>query len=161
MDDESLYEDLPPPVEELSLLSDHSSNFENIISEDSIINQDILEPESDVNVNYPNEAYEDFMTLVIKNKLSNKTGNEIIHFFNKYANLVTSPLPKSTEQGRRFMDNMNQPNLDYQKTCIITYNNIEYYLYHLNLINCINNILTIPDIMQNFALNFENLEVII
>ena len=59
------------------------------------------------------------------------------------------------------MDNMNQPNLDYQKTCIITYNNIEYYLYHLNLINCINNILTIPDIMQNFALNFENLEVII
>jgi hypothetical protein len=59
------------------------------------------------------------------------------------------------------MDNMNQPNLDYQKTCIITYNNIEYYLYRLNLINCINNILTIPNIMQNFALNFENLEVII
>ena len=88
-----------PTVEELSLLSDYSSNFENIISEDSIINQDILEPESDVNVNYPNEAYEDFMTLVIKNKLSNKTGNEIIHFFNKYANLVRSPLPKSTEQG--------------------------------------------------------------
>jgi hypothetical protein len=108
MDDENLYKD-PPPVEELSLISDHSSNFENIISEDSIINQDILEPdsdvnvnyppESDVNVNYPNETYEDFMTLVIKNKLSNKTGNEIIHFFNKYANLVTSPLPKSTEQG--------------------------------------------------------------
>jgi hypothetical protein len=97
MDDESLYEDLPPPVEELSLLSDHSSNFENIIFEDLIINQDILESESDVNVNYPNEAYEDFMTLVIKNKLSNKTGNEIIHFFNKYANLVISPLPKSTE----------------------------------------------------------------
>ena len=161
MNDESLYEDLPPPVEELLLSDDHSSNFENIISEDSIINQDILEPESDVNVNYPNEAYEDFMTLVIKNKLSNNTGNEIIHFFNKYANLVTSSLPKSTEQGRRFMDNMNQPNLDYQKTCIITYNNIEYYLYHLNLINCINNILTIPDIMQIFALNFKNLKVII
>ena len=106
MDDENLYKD-PPPVEESSLISDHSSNFENIISEDSIINQDILEPdsdvnvnypsESDINVNYPNEAYEDFMTLVIKNKLSNKTGNEIIHFFNKYANLVTSLLPKSTE----------------------------------------------------------------
>ncbi|CAI2195338.1 14911_t:CDS:2, partial [Funneliformis geosporum] len=56
-------ENLPPPVEELLLSDNHSSNFENIISEDSIINQDILEPESDVNVNYPNEAYEDFMTL--------------------------------------------------------------------------------------------------
>ncbi|CAI2190825.1 11043_t:CDS:2, partial [Funneliformis geosporum] len=46
INDESLYEDLPPPVEELLLSDDYSSNFENIISEDSIINQDILEPES-------------------------------------------------------------------------------------------------------------------
>jgi len=99
MNDKSLYEYLYSPVEELLLLSEHSSNFKNIISEDSIINQDILEPESDVNVNYPNEVYEDFMTLVIKNKLSNNTGNEIIHFFNKYANLVTFSLSKSIEQG--------------------------------------------------------------
>jgi len=159
---ESLHEDLPPPVEESSLLSDHSGNSENFISEDSIINQDILEEvESEVNVNYPNEVYEDFMTLVIKNKLNNKVGNEIIHFFNKHANLTKSPLPKSTEQGRQYMDNMNQPNLVYQKTCVITYNNIEYYLHHCNLINCIKNILTISNIMENFALNFENLEVII
>jgi hypothetical protein len=59
------------------------------------------------------------------------------------------------------MDNMNQPNLVYQKTCVITYNNIEYYLYHCNLINCIKNIPTISNIMENFALKFENLEVII
>ncbi|CAI2199668.1 13668_t:CDS:2, partial [Funneliformis geosporum] len=43
MNDESLYEDLLPPVKELLLSNDHSSNFENIIF-DSIINQDILEP---------------------------------------------------------------------------------------------------------------------
>ncbi|CAI2189361.1 6740_t:CDS:2 [Funneliformis geosporum] len=47
MNNENLYEDLLPPVEELLLGDDHSSNFENIISEDSIINQDILEPGSD------------------------------------------------------------------------------------------------------------------
>ncbi|CAI2190570.1 12024_t:CDS:1, partial [Funneliformis geosporum] len=46
MDNESLYKDLPPSVEELLLNDNYSSNFENIISEDSIINQDILEPES-------------------------------------------------------------------------------------------------------------------
>ncbi|CAI2197919.1 11431_t:CDS:1, partial [Funneliformis geosporum] len=44
MNDKSLYEDLPLPIEKLLLNDDHSSNFENIISEDSIINQDILEP---------------------------------------------------------------------------------------------------------------------
>ena len=54
---------------------------------------------------------------------------------------------------------MNQPSLDYQKTSIITYNNIEYYFYHQNLINCIKNIFSIPNIKQDFVLTFENLEV--
>ncbi|CAI2196918.1 13687_t:CDS:2, partial [Funneliformis geosporum] len=44
MNDKSLYKDLPPLVKELLLSDDHNSNFENIIFEDSIINQDILEP---------------------------------------------------------------------------------------------------------------------
>ena len=52
---------------------------------------------SEVNANYPNEAYEDFMILVTKHRLSNTTGNAIIRFFNKYANLNKSLLPKSTE----------------------------------------------------------------
>ncbi|CAG8516769.1 3031_t:CDS:2 [Funneliformis mosseae] len=51
-----LLENLPSPFEELSLLSNYNSNSENFISEDSIINQDILEEvESEVNVNYPNK----------------------------------------------------------------------------------------------------------
>ena len=54
---------------------------------------------------------------------------------------------------------MNQPSLDYQKTSIITYNNIEYYLYHQNLINYIKNIFFIPNIKQDFVLTFKNLEV--
>ena len=92
--------------------------------------QDILEEKvSEVNVNYPNEAYEDFIILVTKHRLSNATGNAIIRFFNKHANLNKSLLSKSTEQGRKYMDKMNQPSLDYQKTSIIIYNNVEYYIY--------------------------------
>src|ERR1700722_10511114 len=50
--------------------------------------EDILkESESEVNASYPNEAYADLMTLVTKYKLSNTTGNAIIKFFNKHANL--------------------------------------------------------------------------
>src|SRR3982075_3984134 len=141
--------------EELSFLNEHSSNSE---SESFTTNRDILEEKvSEVNVNYPNEAYEDFMTLVIKHRLSNATENAIIRFFNKHTNLDKSLLPKSTEQGRKYMDKMNHPSLDHQKTSIITYNNIEYYLYHRNLINCIKNIFSIPNIKQDFALTFENL----
>ena len=82
--------------EELSFLNEHSSNSE---SESFTTNQDILkEKVSEVNVNYSNEAYKDFMILVIKYRLSNATENTIIRFFNKYTNLDKSLLSKSTEQ---------------------------------------------------------------
>ena len=95
------------------------------------------------------------MTLVLKNKLSNSTGNEIISFFNKHSNLSLSPLPKNIQQGYMFINNMRQPNLEYFKTCVLNYNGIEYFLYHWPLISCIKNILEIPNLSDNFSLNFE------
>src|ERR1043166_9373377 len=57
---------------------------------------DILkESEAETNTDFPNEAYADLMVFVTKHNLSNATGNAIIKFFNKHANLNTSPLPKS------------------------------------------------------------------
>ena len=99
------------------------------------------------------------MTLVTKYKFNNATGNAIIKFFNKHSNLVTSPLLVSIEQGRKYMDNMILPSLTFHQTCVINYNNTEYYLHHRSLLNCVKNILSIPDILQNFALTFKNLEV--
>jgi hypothetical protein len=96
------------------------------------------------------------MMLVTKNKLSNAAGNEIISFFNKHSNLSISPLPKNIQQGRIFMDNMKKPNLEFHKTCVLNHNNVEYFLHYWPLINCIKNILEIPDISQHFALNFED-----
>ena len=46
---------------------------------------------------FPNEAYIDFMTLILKNKLSNVTGNKIILFFNKHSNLSIIPLSKNIQ----------------------------------------------------------------
>lgn len=141
-----------------NLISEISFN-EDSVMEDVL---DILEntSEDEVNADYPNEAYGDLMALVTKHKLNNTAGNAIIKFFNKHANLTTSPLPKSIKQGRNYMDNMNLPTLTFTKTCIINYNNNEYYLHHRPLINCIKNILSISDISHNFAINFEMLEVI-
>ena len=113
---------------------------------------------------FPNEAYVDLMTLVLKNKLSNATGNQIISFFNKYLNLSISSLPKNIQQGHIFMNNMRHPDLEYYKTCVLNYNNVDYFLYHWPLISCIKNILEIPDLFQNFALNsevlYKNIKVI-
>ena len=139
-------------------LSETSYYNENILED--ILDDDILEEsEAEVNADYPNEAYADLMTLVTKHNISNKTGDAIIKFFNKHANLNTSPLPKSIMQGLNYMDNMNIPILTFTKTCIINYNNNEYYLHHRSLINCIKNILSIPNMSQNFALTFKKLEV--
>lgn len=136
--------------------------FENILEEsESDLNTEEIELNSDDVYDYPNEAYGDLMSLVTKHKLSNVTGNAIIKFFNKHANLNKSPLPKSIEQGRKYMDSMNLPSLEFTKTCVMNYNNKEYYLHHRLLINCIQNILSIPDISQNFALTFKKIEVII
>ena len=137
--------------ENLSEMSSNEDIFEDILEE---------EFEAKANADYPNEAYADLMTLVTKHKISNSTGNAIIKFFNKHANLSTSPLPKSIKQGRKYMDNMNIPTLTFTKTSVINYKNVEYYLHHRPLINCVKNILSIPDISQNFALDFEKLEVI-
>ena len=139
-------------------LSETSYYNENILED--ILDDNILEEsEAEVNADYPNEAYADLMTLVTKHNISNKTGDAIIKFFNKHANLNTSPLLKSIMQGRNYMDNMNIPTLTFTKTCIINYNNNEYYLHHRSLINCIKNILSIPDMSQNFALTFKKLEI--
>jgi hypothetical protein len=141
------------------------SVFEDILEESKVFEdvlEDILEEsESEVNADFPNEAYGDLMALVTKHKLNNKTGNAIIRFFNKHANHITSPLPKSIEQGRNYMDNMNLPSLTFQQTCVINYNNTEYYLHHRSLLNCVKNILSIPNLFPNFALNFKKIEVII
>ena len=149
----------------IQISEDDQSHLSNIISEigsNEDIFKDILEPEtieSEANIYYPNEAYADLMTLVTKCKLSNSTGNAIIKFFNKHANLSTSPLPKSIEIGRKYMDNMDLPNLAFNKTYVTSYDNNDYYLYHRSLIKCIKSILLISNISQNFTLSFENFEV--
>lgn len=130
------------------------------ISQNEDFFEDILEEsEPEMNADYPNEAYANLMTLVTKYKLTNTTGNAIIKFFNKHANVSTSIFPKSIEEGRKYMDNMNLLSLTFTKTYVTTYNNNNYYLNHRSLIKCIKNILSIPDLTRDFTLNFENLEV--
>src|ERR1700722_9691859 len=101
--------------------------LENSDSNENTFEDILKESESEVNSSYSNEVYADLMTLVTKYKLSNTTDNAIIKFFNKHANLSASPFLKSIEKGRKYMDNLNLPNLAYNKTLVTNYNNNDYY----------------------------------
>jgi hypothetical protein len=119
------------------------------------------EPEVESIREFPNEAYADLMTLVIENNLSNKAGNAIIKFFNKHSDLSQSlPLPKNIETGRKFMNKMNISQLSYSKHRILIHNDQEYFIYYRPIKNCIENLLSNPEISENFLFNYENSEVI-
>src|SRR5581483_6055387 len=100
--EEDIFEDDRSSQNEEDIFEDdRSSQNEEDIFEDILENSDLNEEsEIEVNTGYPNEAYADLMTLVTKYKLNNATGNAIIKFFNKHANLSISPLLKSIEKGR-------------------------------------------------------------
>ena len=147
-------------ISEISAMS-LEDNFEDILEsfEEPEIFEEFENTEPEACSEFPNDAYKDLMLLITKHKLSNRAGNDIIHFFNKYSNLTESPLPKNIEKGREFMNNMKFSNLDYCKVLIINHGGKDYYLHYQNLIKCIKNILSVPDITQNFALSYENYEV--
>ncbi|RHZ76104.1 hypothetical protein Glove_203g21 [Diversispora epigaea] len=97
------------------------------------------------------------MTLVIENNLSNKAGNAIIKFFNKHSDLPqSSPLPKNIETGRKFMNKMNISQLSYSKYCILIHNGQEYFIHYRPIKNCIENLLSNPEILKHFMFKYEN-----
>ncbi|KAF0461417.1 zn-finger domain-containing protein [Gigaspora margarita] len=89
-----------------------------------------------------NEAYADLIVLVTKYKLSNIAENAIISFFNKHSNHFKSSLPKNIKHGKLLMNNMKS-NLSYKKTKALDHDNTKYFLYHMALMSCIQNILEI------------------
>lgn len=151
------FDSIGSAISEMSL----EDNLENILgsSEDPGIFEESENPNSKICTEFPNDAYKDLMLLVTKYKINNKGGNEIIRFFNKHSNLAESPLPKNIEQGRAFMNNMKFSNLEFNKIFITKHKDKDYFLYYQNLIQCIKNILVVPDITQNFALSYKNYEV--
>ncbi|GES94661.1 hypothetical protein GLOIN_2v1488317 [Rhizophagus clarus] len=127
------FDSIGSAISEMSL---EDSNFENIL--DSSEEPEIFEEPKNLNTKtcteFPNDAYKDLMLLVTKYKITIKVG-------------------------RAFMNNMKFSNLEFSKVLITKHEDKDYFLYYQNLIQCIKNILTVPDITQNFALSYENYEV--
>jgi hypothetical protein len=135
-----------------------SNTLEEFEPKSLTLHDNIVESEVEIK-EFPNEAYADLMTLVTKHNLSNKAGNSIIKFFNRHSGLSQSPLPKNIETGRKFMDKMNISQLSYSKHCILVHNNREYFINYRPIKNCIDILLSNPEILQHFIFKYENKKV--
>jgi hypothetical protein len=102
-------------------------------------------------VKWPNDAYHDFMELVSKGNLSNKIGDRIIKFFNKYSGLEKSPLPKSTKNGKDFLNQIQSTSLNF-KEVILTDSGINITFYYRPIFRAIQTLLQRPGITDHFVL---------
>src|SRR5262245_56396947 len=100
---------------------------------------------------WQNDSYRDFMELMIENNISNKTGDKIIKFFNKYSNLKISPLPKSTKNGKDYLNQINSPSVDFKEKVVATYKEVDIKLYYRPIFRLIQALIQRPEVVENFV----------
>jgi len=100
---------------------------------------------------WPNDAYRDFMELIVENNVSNKTGDKFIKFFNKYSNLKESPLPKSTKNGKDYINQINSPSVDFKEKVVATYEEVDFKLYYRPIFHAIQALLQRPEVNDKFV----------
>ncbi|KAF0489578.1 zn-finger domain-containing protein [Gigaspora margarita] len=138
-------DNIPNTFAYMSIELDESNNI-------SLSNEKIVQKHD----KFSNKAYADLMDLVTKYKLSNAARNAIISFFNKHSKHSKLPLLKNIKQGKKFMNNIKS-NLSYKKTKVLELDNTKYFLYHMDLISCIESKLEIPDIAQHLEFEYKEL----
>src|SRR5271169_4779361 len=100
---------------------------------------------------WPNDAYREFMELVVEGNIFNKIGDKIIKFFNKHSNLEESPLPKSTRNGKDYINQINSPSLEFKEKIVATYSEVDFKLYYRPIFRSIQALLQRPKVAENFV----------
>jgi Plavaka transposase len=101
--------------------------------------------------NYPNDAYRDFMELIIEGNISNKIGDKIIKFFNKHSALDKSPLPSSTKNEKDFINQIDSPSLDFKKKVVATYDEVNFILHYRPIFRAIQVLIQRSEVSDNFV----------
>jgi hypothetical protein len=102
-------------------------------------------------VKWPNDAYRDFIELIVEGNISNKIGDKIIKFFNNHSNLKNSPLPSSTKNGKVFLDQIDSPSIDFKEKVVATYNEVNFTLYYRPIFRAIKVLLQRSEVVDNFV----------
>jgi len=89
------------------------------------------------------------MEIVMKHRLPDSTGNEILNWFNEYQMDPLATLPANTKQGRALLDSIDIPHILYKKAAVMEYNSREYVLHHRPLFDAVKELLNNPDIFKH------------
>ena len=109
----------------------------------------ILQETTNSASSFPNPAYEAFVQLVTKHKLSYSVVNDIIHLFNNFCMDPAAILPSNAKAARVFLDSIQIPHILYKKTIIMMeYDKIQYTLYHCTIFDAIKELLSNKELFK-------------
>ena len=106
---------------------------------------------------WPNDAYRDFIKLIVHYHISDNIANAFIQFFNKHANLKKSPLPSSMKQAKDSLKQATVPNADFRKEAIPISPDQECYFYYRPIINAVKSLLALASINENLVLEYNEI----
>ena len=131
-------------------LSIDPEDFRGTTLDDAI--KDKMHPPS---TKWPNDIYREFMEVVTEYKLSNSCGDRIIKLINNSRNSTDKNLlPKSTKEGRKFLDIAEFPYIKFKTVPITNFQNIDYNFYYQPIIHGIKVLLLHPDINKEFVFRY-------
>src|SRR3989440_3826376 len=91
------------------------------------------------------------MKLIVEGNISNSIGDKIIKFFNKHSDLNESPLPKSTKNGKDYLNQINSPSLNFKEKVVPTSYEVDFTLYYRLIFRAIQTLLQRPKVADNFV----------
>ena len=110
--------------------------------------QRLQETTNSTSTTFPNSAYEAFVQLVTKHKLSDSIANDIILLFNNFHMNSTATLPSNAKAARALLDSIQVPHILYNKTIVMEYDQIQYTLYHRTIYDAIKELLSNEEIFK-------------
>ncbi len=144
--DEEFEDNLTYP---LSINAEDSSG----ITLDDAIN-DKMHPQ---NTEWPNDIYCEFMEIVMEYQLSNSCGDRIIKLIDKSRRAPDeNRLPKSTKEGRKFLDVNEFPYMKFKTVPITNFQDTIYNFYYQLIIHGIKVLLLQSDVNEEFIFKYRN-----
>lgn len=110
--------------------------------------QKIQETSNAMPPSFPNPAYEAFVQLLTKHRLSDSVANDIIYMFNTFHMDPTAVLPSNAKSARKLLDSIQIPHILYRKTTIMEYNQVQYVLHHRTIYDTVKELLSNVDIFK-------------
>ena len=109
------------------------------------------------NTEWPNDIYREFMEIVMEYQLSNSCGDRIIKLIDKSRRAPDkNRLPKSTKEGRKFLDVNEFPYMKFKTIPITNFQDTTYNFYYQPIIHGIKVLLLQSDVNEEFIFKYRN-----